>query len=138
MRAMIVKEFIELRRDRRTLAMLVLIPLLQLFVFGYAANFDQGSVKAIVAGPTAAQARQLLPPAFDVVGERQDWDYDRAVTALKSAEADVVVLTGTPPRLLVDGSRLFVAQSIKAATEGITPRADRLPAWRSSSSSIRT
>jgi ABC-2 type transport system permease protein len=39
MKAMIVKEFRELIRDRRTLAMLVVLPLLLLIIFGYAANF---------------------------------------------------------------------------------------------------
>jgi ABC-2 type transport system permease protein len=36
--AMLDKEFIQMRRDRTTLAMLVAIPLMQLFLFGYAIN----------------------------------------------------------------------------------------------------
>ena len=36
--AMLGKEFIQMRRDRMTLAMLVGIPLMQLFLFGYAIN----------------------------------------------------------------------------------------------------
>ena len=55
MRAMIVKEFRELVRDRRTLAMLVVMPLLLLIIFGYAANFSVSSVKAAVVGPQATQ-----------------------------------------------------------------------------------
>ena len=45
MKAMIVKEFRELVRDRRTLAMLIVMPLLLLVIFGYAANFYVSSVK---------------------------------------------------------------------------------------------
>ena len=36
--AMLVKEFIQLRRDRVTLATMVSVPLMQLFLFGYAIN----------------------------------------------------------------------------------------------------
>ena len=38
--AMIVKEFRQLRRDRRTLAMMIVLPVVLLVVFGYAASFD--------------------------------------------------------------------------------------------------
>jgi ABC-2 type transport system permease protein len=37
-RAMLIKEFIQLRRDRVSFAMIVMIPLMQLILFGYAIN----------------------------------------------------------------------------------------------------
>ncbi|MGA8016166.1 MAG: hypothetical protein WCB85_09650 [Candidatus Dormiibacterota bacterium] len=37
--AMIAKEFHELQRDRRTVAMMIVLPVVLLVVFGYAANF---------------------------------------------------------------------------------------------------
>jgi ABC-2 type transport system permease protein len=39
-RAMLAKEFIQMRRDRLTFAMMIGIPLLQLILFGYAINAD--------------------------------------------------------------------------------------------------
>src|SRR5438046_4948963 len=36
--AMLIKEFLQLRRDRLSFAMIVMIPLLQLLLFGYAIN----------------------------------------------------------------------------------------------------
>ena len=36
--AMLLKEFIQLRRDRVSFAMIVMIPLIQLLLFGYAIN----------------------------------------------------------------------------------------------------
>src|ERR1700720_4973945 len=36
--AMLVKEFIQLRRDRVSFAMIIMIPLIQLMLFGYAIN----------------------------------------------------------------------------------------------------
>ena len=49
--AMVMKEFQELRRDRRTMAMLIVLPLLLLVVFGYAANFKVSSIPTDVYGP---------------------------------------------------------------------------------------
>ena len=68
MRAMIVKEFRQLRRDRRTLAMMVVMPVLLLVVLGYAASFDVSTVPTVVAGPGAAQVAKALPAAFHLVG----------------------------------------------------------------------
>src|SRR5213596_3473478 len=36
--AMLVKEFIQLRRDRVSFAMIIIVPLMQLMLFGYAIN----------------------------------------------------------------------------------------------------
>ncbi len=59
--AMIVKEFRQLRRDRRTLAMMIALPIILLVVLGYAASFDVTSVSVTVVGPQAASAARLLP-----------------------------------------------------------------------------
>lgn len=112
MRAMIVKEFRELIRDRRTVAMLVVLPLLLLVIFGYAANFYVGSVKAAVVGPQAEQVAGQLPDYFDVTTtEASDSDTD-AKQMLQDNKVDVAIVTGTnPPQALVDGSNLFAAQA---------------------------
>src|SRR5882757_688351 len=59
--AMIAKEFRQLRRDRRTLAMMIVLPVLLLVVFGYAASFDVSAIPTVVAGPGAAQAPLRAP-----------------------------------------------------------------------------
>jgi ABC-2 type transport system permease protein len=64
--AILVKEFRELRRDRRMVALMILLPLLLLVVFGYAARFDIHSVPARVVGPQARQAAAHQPRLFDV------------------------------------------------------------------------
>lgn len=66
-RAIALKEFRELRRDRRTLAMLFLLPFLFLVVFGYAASFDIQDVPTVVVGSGAQTVRGVLPATFDVV-----------------------------------------------------------------------
>jgi ABC-2 type transport system permease protein len=55
--AMIVKEFRQLRRDRRTLAMLIFMPILMLVVFGYAASFDVKEIPVRLLGPAPSARR---------------------------------------------------------------------------------
>ena len=111
-----VKEFRELVRDRRTLGMLIVMPLLLLVIFGYAANFYVSSLKTAAVGPQASQVARALPSFFDVtVTEPADTQAD-AETLLRDNKADVAFVTGkTPVLALVDGSNLFAAQSAVAA-----------------------
>ncbi|MGK2316441.1 ABC transporter permease [Gordonia rhizosphera] len=117
MRAMIVKEFRELRRDRRTLALLIVLPLLLLVIFGYAANFYVSSAKTAVTGPGAEQVAAALPPYFDVTVIAPGDTRDDAETMLRERKVDVALVTGqdvtgsSPVLALVDGSNLFSAQS---------------------------
>ena len=66
--AMIVKEFRQLRRDRRTLAMMIVMPVVLLIVFGYAASFDVTTIPAVAAGPQASQAAHIIGKPFELVG----------------------------------------------------------------------
>ena len=114
--AMIVKEFRQLRRDRRTLAMLIVLPILLLVVFGYAASFDVRSIPVTVVGPQAQRVAAGLQPPFtvrtlDPAGDRAD-----AVTALRDGRAPVAfVTTDTGVTVLVDGAELFTAKAVGQA-----------------------
>jgi ABC-2 type transport system permease protein len=113
--AMIVKEFRQLRRDRRTLAMMVFLPILMLVVFGYAARFDVETIPVRVVGPAAERVSAVLPDAFEV--EEIDASADRtdAVTVLRDGEVPVVFLTSDAGvTVLLDGSELFIANATKA------------------------
>ena len=112
MRAMILKEFRELRRDRRTLAMLIAMPLLLLVIFGYAANFYVSHVDTAVVGPQAQAVAGQLPPFFAVTTVQPDAGTEQATTLLRDNHDDVAIVTGSQPvQALVDGSNLFAAQS---------------------------
>jgi ABC-2 type transport system permease protein len=57
----IVKEFIQLRRDRLTFGMIIGIPVLQLVLFGYAINADPKSLPtAVLAADSGPHSRTLL------------------------------------------------------------------------------
>src|SRR4051794_25301480 len=115
MRAMIIKEFRELGRDRRTLAMLVLMPLLLLVIFGYAANFYVSDVKAAVVGAKADQVAGQLPEFFDVTTVDVEGDRADAEQLVQDNKVDVAfVAEKQPAQALVDGSNLFAGQTISA------------------------
>src|SRR6266581_908793 len=60
-RAMLAKEFIQMRRDRLTFAMMIGIPLLQLILFGFAINSDPKHLPAaLLAADQGPQVRTLL------------------------------------------------------------------------------
>ena len=115
MRAIALKEFRQLRRDRRTLAMLFLLPFLFLVVFGYAASFDIKQVPTLVAGPQAELVAGALPEQFDAVDVRSSATEAQARDALRRGEAVVAIVLPAAadgaPRLLVDGTELFAAQA---------------------------
>ena len=110
---MVAKEFRELRRDRRTLAMIIVMPLLLLVIFGYAANFSISSVRTAVVGPQAQQVAGTLPSFFDVTTIDPSQTRADALDLLKARTVDVVFVTGsTPVPAMIDGSNLFAAQSV--------------------------
>jgi ABC-2 type transport system permease protein len=122
MRAIAIKEIRELRRDRRTLAMLFLLPILFLVVFGYAASFDVQDVPTVVVGPQAALATSMLPSTLKVVDTDEAGDRAAAEDQLRRGKATVAVVTpasaGGELEVLIDGTELFAAQAaLRSLTE---------------------
>jgi ABC-2 type transport system permease protein len=116
MQAMIIKEFRELRRDRRTMAMLIVLPIVLLIVFGYAANFSVDSLNTAVVGKSAQMFADQLPDLFNVTDVDPDGDAKTAEELLTGIRTSVAFDTGTtPPTAYVDGSNLFAAQTAIAA-----------------------
>jgi ABC-2 type transport system permease protein len=61
LRSLIRKEFIQIRRDRRTLILVLIIPIMQLFLLGYAATNDVRNVPlAVFDQDRGVEARHLL------------------------------------------------------------------------------
>lgn len=61
LKALIRKEFVQMRRDRITLAMMLLLPLAQLAIFGFAINTDIKKVPtAVLDRSESAESRRLL------------------------------------------------------------------------------
>jgi len=118
---MIVKEFRQLKRDRRTLAMLVALPVLLLVVFGYAARFEVSNIAVDVVGPQAEQVAGLLRAPFQVVDVDPPAGESFVVSRLRDGDAAVGLVTGQRPFLvLVDGTQLFAAQAAESALARMT------------------
>lgn len=120
MRAMIIKEFRELRRDRRTMGLIIAMPVLLLIVFGYAADFSVNQIPTAVLGPQAQQAAALIEGVdgspFEVEQVDQGGDASTAQEYLQYNTVDVAILTGTDPVVAyVDGASLFAAQTAVSA-----------------------
>jgi len=80
--AVVLKEFVQMRRDRITFLMMVGIPILQLTLFGYAINSDPKHL------PTALRLADEGPFARTLVAEMRNSDYFRLVRVTDS-EAEV-------------------------------------------------
>jgi ABC-2 type transport system permease protein len=114
--AMVTKEFRQLRRDRRTLAMMIVLPVLLLVVFGYAASFNVKQIPTFVVGPRAEAAATLLHSPFQVVGI--DVAGNRATVEHQLLDGAAIVGVVTSPTgalVLMDGTQLFSVQTAEAA-----------------------
>jgi len=67
--AIVLKEFIQMKRDRLTFAMMVGIPLMQLMLFGFAINSDPKHL------PTAIRSADQGPMARALVAALKQTDY---------------------------------------------------------------
>jgi ABC-2 type transport system permease protein len=101
------KELIQLRRDRLTIGMMVVLPLMQLLLFGYAIDTDVRHMPTIVydADQTASSrdlARRMeVTGYYHVVGQASG--YGDVQTAFRGGEASVALVI--PSRFGADLSR---------------------------------
>ncbi len=118
--SMLVKEFLQLRRDRWLLMRLVLPLVIQLFIFGYAATFSVHNVATAVLDLDDSQASRGLVSRFIVSGRftivdaassqagiTRDIDTGRAVVAVVIHAGFQRALQGggsAPVQVLVDGT----------------------------------
>ena len=122
--AMIVKEFRQLRRDRRTLAMMIVMPVVLLIVFGYAASFDVTTIPTVAAGPEAGQVAHLVGEPFHVTATEPAQGRAWAEQQLRDGNAAVAVVTGSGrPQVLIDGSQLFTAKAAIAELSAAAAKA---------------
>ncbi len=94
--AVLMKEFVQMRRDRLTFAMMIGVPVLQLVLFGYAINMDPKALPAAVVSADSSPFSRSLVRALENTG------YFKVVATPPNVdEAD---------RLLVRGRVQFVLQ----------------------------
>ena len=80
--AVLIKEFIQLKRDRLSFAMIIMIPLLQLILFGYAINTNPRDL------PTAVLLQENNDIGRAILAALRNTDYFKVI-ALPRTEADM-------------------------------------------------
>jgi ABC-type multidrug transport system permease subunit len=126
--AMVVKEFRELRRDRLTVAMMVVMPIVLLVVFGYAASFNVSTIQVAVVGPDAERLAAQLPSPFELTSVDPAGDEADAEHLIQRNETSTAIVADPgAPVALVDGSELFTA---KAAVQAFSQAEQRVPGLR--------
>jgi len=94
--SIIVKEFIQLSRDRRSMAMVILIPIIQMSIFGYALSTDIKNVSMVVwDANNTLQSRELI----DSYGQTEFFsvnyyatDYEDISKRIESGKAKVALV----------------------------------------------
>jgi ABC-2 type transport system permease protein len=108
--AMLVKEFIQFKRDRVSFAMIIMIPLVQLMLFGYAINTNPRNL------PTAVLMQESTDLSRSILAALENTKYFR-VTQLPHSEAEV-------DELIASGTVLFAIE-IPAKFERSVRRGDK-------------
>ncbi len=125
LRALIIawKELIQLRRDRLTVAMMTVLPIIQLLLFGYAINTDVRHIPTVVYDQDqSAESRDLAQSLvatgfYDTVGDVKS--YDEVERALRSGQARVALVV--PPHYASDITRGRSAQ-VQLVVDGSDPQ----------------
>jgi ABC-2 type transport system permease protein len=129
------KEFIQMRRDRLTLGIMVGIPVVQLLMFGYAIQMDVRHIPTVVLDESRTLTSRDIIAAFQntgnfrIVGHVNGRDeLDRAI-AVGRAQAGIVVPEDYPRQrargvtatvqVVVDASDPLQSQSALAAAAGV-------------------
>ena len=117
------KELLQLRRDRLTLAMMAVLPVMQLLLFGYAINTDVRHIPTLVddhdrSAESRDLARRMEATGFyDLVGEVHG--YDDIEHALRSGEARAALVV--PARFGADVQAGRTAQ-VQLVVDGSDPQ----------------
>jgi ABC-2 type transport system permease protein len=108
--AVLVKEFIQLKRDRVSFIMIIMIPLMQLLLFGYAINTNPRNL------PTAVLLQENSDLGRSILAALQNTKYFK-ISEFPDTEAEV-------DRLLASGKILFAVE-IPAGFERAVRRGER-------------
>lgn len=129
------KEFVQMRRDRLTLGIMIGIPIVQLLLFGYAIQTDVRHIPTVVLDESRTPASRELIAAFEntgsfrIVGHVDGRPALDAAIARGQAQAGVIVPPSYPRDLVrgvtatvqvvVDASDPLSSQSALAAAAGV-------------------
>jgi ABC-2 type transport system permease protein len=118
------KELLQLRRDRLTLGMMGMLPLIQLLLFGYAINTDVRHIPTVVydqdrSAASRDLARSLAATGFyDLVGEVRGYDEVSRAFRLGAARVALVV----PPKFSASVGAPGKSGAVQLVIDGSDPQ----------------
>jgi drug efflux transport system permease protein len=132
---MIRKEFLQMRRDRLTLGIMVGVPIVQLLLFGYAIQTDVRHIPTVVVDDSRTPESRALIAAFQNTGSfrivahlngRPDADAaiargaaQAAILIPKDFARDLGIAASASVQVVVDASDPLSSQSALAAAAGV-------------------
>jgi ABC-2 type transport system permease protein len=116
--AIVVKEFIQMRRDRVTFGMMIGVPLMQLVLFGYAINADPKRL------PTAVLLADYGPQGRTVLHAIQDSDYFEFKRELNSEQEARDALARGEVQFVVNIPQNFTRELLRGERPTILVEAD--------------
>jgi ABC-2 type transport system permease protein len=140
LRSIIWKEFVQMRRDRATLGMLLGIPIMQLTLFGYAIRQDVRNLPTVVYDASRTQESRDLVQRFQATGNfrirGQVLSYPLAIERVNSGRARAAIVIpeeyaqylkrgrATQVQVLVDATDPTASQSAIAAAQLVGERSN--------------
>ena len=138
LRAMVKKEFVQMRRDPATLRLMLAVPVMQLLIFGFAVRTDVRHLPTVVFDQSRSQQSrefvQKLTATDNFVLKREVHSYDEAIRAVDRGEARAAIVfppdyarqlkRGSTARVqvLVDASDPTASQSAIGAAQLVGQR----------------
>ncbi len=138
LRSIIWKEFIQMRRDRTTLGLMLGIPVMQLTLFGYAIRQDVRNLPTVVYDASRSQESRELVQQFGATGNfrirGQAHSYAEAIRRVDSGRARAAIVIPedyarrikrgrpVPVQVLVDASDPTASQSAIGAAQLVGQR----------------
>lgn len=117
----VVKEFLQLRRDRKMIPAMIVGPLLQLLALGFAANLDVTDVPMAVVDLDRSSASREIIERFRASGRfrqvAQDPDVATAALRIARGRADVVLVVGADFQARIETGRAGMVQVLADGTD---------------------
>ncbi len=125
LRFLLEKEFKQIRRDRFLRKIIFMLPVMQLLILPFAANFEMRNINlSLVDGDRSAFSReladQILSSGYFCLSDFSD-TYSQALLAVERNEADIIVEipSGFEKRLFREGgAELYIAADAVNGTKG--------------------
>jgi ABC-2 type transport system permease protein len=116
--AIVIKEFIQMRRDRMTFAMMVGIPVIQLIIFGYAINTNPKFL------PTAIVCADHSPFSRSIVSAMKSSEYFSIITEVDSEQEAADLLKRAEVQFVVSFPEDFSRELVKGQRPELLLQAD--------------